>query len=167
MRTTIACLIVSIATIGSSCASSPPPPPETQALTTARRQFATPPRPSYSFTWKQSCFCSPDSLRSMRITVTSGAITSAVFVDTQLPVSDGVRTNLKTIDGVFGMIQSAIDQDYDEVQVTYDPQLGYPRVVSLNPALGAADAGMSLALSDVTVAATPGGGGGDGSDTGW
>lgn len=167
MRTTIAYLIVAVAAIGSSCTAAPtqpPLPPEVQALTTARTRFATPPRPTYSFTWTQSCFCSADTTRPMRVTVTNGAITSAVFVDSQQPVDGTIRANLKTIDGVFAMIQSAIDQDFDEVAVMYDAQVGYPRSVSLNPAQGAADAGMSLTLSDVVVAATPGSPGGE---TGW
>jgi hypothetical protein len=105
----------------------------------------------------------------MRVTVANGAITGAVFVDTQQPVDAAIRSELKTIDGVFAMIQGAIDQDYDEVTVAYDPQLGYPRSVSLNQARDALDGGMALVLSDVTVAATPGGGmgGGTGGESGW
>jgi hypothetical protein len=171
MRTTFACLIASIVTAGAACTAAPtapPLPPEVQALTTARTHFATPPRPTYSFTWKQSCFCGPDSLRPMRVSVANGTIASAVFVDTQLPVSDAIRADLKTIDGVFVMIQHAIDQDYDEVTVAYDSQVGYPRTMTLIQASGAPDSGMSLTLSDVTVAATPGGsGGGTGGDSGW
>jgi hypothetical protein len=171
MRTTIACLIASIAAVGSCMSPSTPAtplPPMVQALNTARNQFATPPRPTYSVTWQQSCFCSADDTRAMRITVTNGVITSAVFADTLQPVGATTRNNLKTIDGVFAMIQHAIDEDFDEVSVAYDSQMGYPRTVQLNPSLGAADAGMSLTLSDIAVAATPGGGTGTGGgDSGW
>jgi hypothetical protein len=171
MRTTIACLLVSMTALGSSCTSSPEDnsPPEVKELNTARAHFATPPRPSYTFTWKQTCFCGTDSLRPMKVTVTNGAVAEAVFVDDQKPVSAAVRAEIKTVDGVFTLIRQAIDQGYDEVDVQYDPQMGYPRTVSLISSRSAADAGMSLTLSEFTVAGgTPtGGGAGDPTPGGW
>lgn len=170
MRTTIACLLVAMSALGSSCTSTPDAPPEVTALNTARTHFATPPRPSYVFTWTQSCFCSTDMTRPMKVTVTNGVIAGAVFVDNGATVGDAVRAQLKTVDGVFTMIRDAIDQDYDEVNVQYDPQMGYPRSVSLVSSRSATDAGMTLMLSEFTVTgapSTPGTGGGTPEPGGW
>jgi hypothetical protein len=165
MRTLLACLVVTLAVFGSSCASSPQTSPEVKALTTARNQFKGTPRASYTFTWQMACFCSPTVSQPIRITVADGAIASAVYVDTQQPVDASIRGLLKTIDEVFALIQQAIDADYDEVSVSYDSQVGFPSRVSLNQN-GVPDAGTHLTLTGFTLTAAPSDGGSSGTPGG-
>jgi hypothetical protein len=51
MRTMLACLVVSLAVFGSSCASSPQASPEAQSLVAARSRFGSQQRVGYSFNW--------------------------------------------------------------------------------------------------------------------
>jgi hypothetical protein len=102
---------------------------------------------SYSFTWMQSCECISDMTRPIRIGVTSGQITSAVYVDDQAAVGALVRPYLLTIDGVFDKIQAANDQGAAEVTVDYDPARGYPTSVFVDYSRQAADEELSLQIS--------------------
>ena len=110
--------------------------------------------PSYSFTWQEGCFCGSDQIRPIRISVTGDTITRATFDDDHTPVTDAVMTNLKTIPGVFDMIQGAITAHYHSLQVTYDPDVEYPIEVFIDPS-DASDDGMQLTLSSFASPADP------------
>jgi len=144
MRTTFACLLLTLATLGTACSESP----DDHGLAAARRQWADHLPAAYSFTWTQGCECISDMRRPIRISVTAGQLTSAVFVDDQRPVGEPVRGYLVTIDGVFDMIQAAIDQDAAKVTVEYDPARGYPRSVLVDYDRQVADEELALQISD-------------------
>jgi hypothetical protein len=146
MRTTLACLTLAITALGAGCTSASK---DQTDLETNRALFTQPPLPSYAFTWELSCFCGPDPVRPIRITVVRGDITSAAYVDDQQPVSESIRTGLKTIDGVFDLIQQRLDEHADEVTVAYDPDRHYPTSVFIDITKQAADEEISLKLSDL------------------
>lgn len=80
---------------------------------------------SYQYTLRWSCFCGPDFTDPMRITVRDGAITSAVDVETGMPVDPATRRPL-TIEGLFDVIEDAYRKNAAKVDVTYDPTDGHP-----------------------------------------
>jgi hypothetical protein len=145
MRSTLA-LIVTLATLVPACLKCGLPPEDSDDLDTARTQFAAADRPSYSFTWQEGCFCGSDQIRPIRISVTGDTITRATFADDHTPVTDAVMTGLKTIPGVFDMIEGAITAHDHSLRVTYDPDVEYPIEVFIDPS-GASDDGMQLTLS--------------------
>jgi uncharacterized protein DUF6174 len=149
MRTTIACLVLTLATLGTACSESA----DDHGLAAARKQWVSHLPASYSFTWQQGCECIGDMTRPMRISVTAGQLTNAVFVDDQAAVGEQVRRYLLTIDGVFDKIQDAIDQDAAEVTIEYDPALGYPRSVFVDYSTKVADEELSLQISDFAATA--------------
>jgi len=144
MRTTSACLIIAVLTLGTACTQSA----DDHGLTAARTRWTNQLPTTYSFTWMQGCECIGDMTRPMRISVTSGQITSAVFVDDQRAVGEPVRGYLVTIDGVFDKIQAAIDQDAAGITVAYDPARGYPTSVFVDYSRTVADEELSLQISD-------------------
>lgn len=132
----------------SACTSTPSP--EEQQLESALATWSDHSSYDYSFTWRQSCECSPDTVRPIRITVHNDAITSAVYVDTQLPVDPTVGNHLLTIDGVFARIQDAIAGGAYAVSVLYDANVGHPTSVGIDYDAALADEEFSLVISDVT-----------------
>lgn len=124
-------------------------------LNGARKQFTAEPRPSYSFTWQESCFCSANTVRATRISVINDTVVRAVFVDDGTDVGEPERSNLKTIAGVFDMIQRAIDQKPHEFNAVYDGVIGYPRYVDIDLSVAAADDKVELNLSEYTAPADP------------
>lgn len=148
MRATLACFLT-LATLGTACSESA----DDHGLAAARKQWVDHLPASYSFTWMQSCECIGDMTRPIRISVTAGQLTNAVFVDDQAAVGEPVRRYLLTIDGVFDKIQDAIDQDAAEITVDYDPARGYPRSVFVDYSRQVADEELSLQISDFAAAA--------------
>jgi hypothetical protein len=146
MRTTLVCLIVALAT---GCMDSGGPSSTQEALDLNLMYFTRVARPQYSFTWQQSCFCGTDMTKPIRITVTGADITRAAYVADQQPVSASVRASLRTIEGVFDLIQQRLDQHADEVTVTYDAAY-YPASVFIDISKQTADEETSLHLSDFT-----------------
>ena len=145
-----------LAALAAGCAEPHPgaPPPDTEDhtqddLDLNRMRFTQVQPPQYSFTWQQGCFCPEEMTRPIRITVTNGDITKAVYVADQQPVRDSIRQGLRTIDGVFDLIQDRLDQHADEVTVTYDAAY-YPTSVFIDITKQAADEETSLHLSDFT-----------------
>src|SRR3954468_14007415 len=117
MRTQLACLSLALAALATGCAEPHPgaPPVDDQdhtqdELDLNRMYFTRVARPQYSFTWQQGCFCPEEMTRPIRITVTGADITKAVYVADQQPVRDSIRAGLRTIDGVFDLIQDRLDQ---------------------------------------------------------
>ncbi len=147
MRTSFACLFLTLLTLGTACSRSG----DDHGLGTARMRWVNQLPSSYSFTWTQSCDCLSDMTRPIRITVASGQITSAVFADDQQVVGEPIRRNLQTIDGVFDEIQAALDQDAEEVTVDFDPTRGYPRSVFVDYSRQVADEELILQISNFTA----------------
>lgn len=149
MRNCLLVLLVAGSPVAGAGCTASEPSIDARNLEAARTRFASRSQPSYAFTWRiLSCFCSSDSLRPTRITVTNGAITRAVFVDDQRPVAEPERGLLRTIDGVFALIEQAIADGADELQVTYDDQYGFPAMLSIDPARTTSDDELSLQLSN-------------------
>ena len=144
MHTTSASLLFTLLVLGAACSSST----DDHGLASARSRWTSHHPSSYSFTRMQFCECLAGLARPIRITVTSGQITSAVFVDDQTPVGEPIHGTLQTIDAVFDKIEDALDQSADEVTVAYDPARGYPTSVFIDYSRQIADEEFDLRISD-------------------
>lgn len=97
-------------------------------LATQRAMFVEP--ASYSFTWDLSCFCDPETNLPVRVSVTHGAITRAVYRDNQQPVSARVLASLKTPPALFDIIANELADNSgwrsEDLTFEYDPVLHVP-----------------------------------------
>lgn len=146
MRTLWVCLVVTFVASAAACSS------DDHGLTAARERWAKQGPAAYSFVSMRGCDCPPEVYRPMRVSVASGQITSAVYVDDQAPVASNFHSLLRTIDGVFDDIQAAIDQDAAQIMVSYDPALGYPTQLFVDYSKQAADEELSLQISGLHAA---------------
>jgi hypothetical protein len=81
---------------------------------------------SYVFVQAFSCFCQ-DTLPA-RIVVENGLVASATFPDgTAAPARRAL-----TIDGYFAVIKEWIARNPDEIEMTYDETLGFPREITVD-----------------------------------
>ena len=82
--------------------------PEHDALATARARWALTNADNYVFEFRRSCFCTPDFVRRVRIEILDGLVTSAVYVDTEEPISLPL-TSMPTIDDLLDEIGDALE----------------------------------------------------------
>lgn len=95
---------------------------------------------SYTMIQQRSCFCMEDYTRVMKYNISNGSIVwDVLYQDDNTKVSSEISENVMTIDQAFDMIQEAIDSDVDNIEVTYDNKLWYPKSVSIDRSFMIAD----------------------------
>jgi hypothetical protein len=146
MRSLLALCLLGALTTG--CGSDPASVEQSQ-LDSALLTWSSHGADQYTFTWRQSCECTAETTQPIQITVSGNAIVSAVYVETQQPVSADVRAGLMTIEGVFEEIQQAIVDGAYAVTVTYDPTSGAPLTVGVDYDELVADEELALVISDI------------------
>ena len=81
----------------------------------------------YQMEFRWQCFCSPDFVAPVIISVTRGdTLDSVVFAENGLPADRTFSPNYLSIDGLFDLIQDAIDRSAFHISVKYHSELGYP-----------------------------------------
>lgn len=104
---------------------------------------------SYEFRYRRLCFCPVDAVREVALTVRDDEVRGAVYIDDGSPVPQADLEDYPTVDGLFAIIQSAIDSGADSITVEYDPDLGFPARIALDFAAGASDDEITHTAADV------------------
>lgn len=90
---------------------------------------------NYEFTRSIDCDC--EDKRDIVVNVVNGRVDNAYLVNGKGNVNEGVGgKKLKeyvSIEDFFSMINNAIDHHYDDVDVKYDKDYGYPAKINLVP----------------------------------
>jgi hypothetical protein len=120
-----------------------------RGLGAARARWAEQRLSSYRITSQTGCFCGSDFVAPIRLVVVADKVTAASYVADQRAVSDTILRNQLTVEDAFDKIQDALDRKAVDLQVTYDPQLGYPRSIQIDYSKMIADEEWSLKLSDL------------------
>ncbi|MCI5124729.1 MAG: hypothetical protein D3925_09690 [Candidatus Electrothrix sp. AR5] len=102
---------------------------------------------NYTYTYKKNCFCPPEE--AILITVSNGQVTAASYSPSGTSLPPEKLNSLMTIDKLFQVIQGAITQQYDRLEVTYNATLGYPENIMTNPNEQATDLGRSYTVSNL------------------
>jgi hypothetical protein len=130
--------------------SSPFPPGELFELEDARRKWEARGFADYTFETRHDCFCLPEDVGPVRITVRDGVMTEVTMIETGQPVSS---SRWYTIEQLYDRIPGFAAADgVDDVAVQYDATLGYPISVSVSFEEGILDAGSLYTISAVTPA---------------
>jgi hypothetical protein len=95
--------------------------------------------PNYTYQFRWSCFCPPNSMRPANVIVRGGAIDSVVFADSSRPVDRSEYGTYRTIEELFEFVNRELDNDDYSISVTYDAEFGYPRRGSFDREQNAAD----------------------------
>jgi uncharacterized protein DUF6174 len=78
----------------------------------------------YRFAW--GCFCNPEYVRQVDITVVGGKIVSVADAATGLPLAPEDAAHYRTIDGLFDFIRESMDYPADQILVSFNRTLGFP-----------------------------------------
>ena len=92
----------------------------------------------YSYEYNVLCECSDNFGQPVKVTVTNGEIKSVVYAESgemgkagDPPVISG-SPRYHTIDRLFDVIQEAIDNEADQITVSYDSEFGYPTNIDID-----------------------------------
>ncbi|CAK8722813.1 MAG: hypothetical protein D3920_15070 [Candidatus Electrothrix sp. AW2] len=145
--------IVALCFVMLSLSACPPPPipPEpvnpVQAELNKNMALWEHVKPSdYTYTYKRNCFCPPEE--EIIITITNGQVTAAFYSPSGTALPPENFDNLMTIEKLFQVIQKAITQEYDRLEVTYNATLGYPENIVTDPNERATDLGVGYVVSN-------------------
>lgn len=95
---------------------------------------------AYTYEFQRLCFCIPEAVARVRISVAGGAVQAVVTsAGDPVPPADVDRYFRITIDSLFDILEDAARHPADHMTVTYDSRLGYPAEAFIDYELGAAD----------------------------
>jgi hypothetical protein len=80
---------------------------------------------SYRYEVRRMCYCPLEWIGPVRVVVAPEGVTRT-YVDTGQPVPESVGEAFPTVEGLFDILREAYANGAHQVEVTYDPSLGYP-----------------------------------------
>ena len=81
---------------------------------------------NYQFDFQWFCFCEPDYISPVTITVEDDVISHVMYSATKIQVQEDKRSRYKTIDDLFSFVQDADNQNAHQISIHYDLHRGYP-----------------------------------------
>jgi hypothetical protein len=119
-------------------------------LIAARQKWTAHGIASYRYRFQYLCFCPASLIQPIEITVRGGRLSAVVDPLTGRPAPEVAGQPRPTVDELFGFVESAIDRRVDRLTVAYDPVLGYPTLIRVDPRLDAVDEEQSYYASGLT-----------------
>ena len=120
-------------------------------VASAQRRWAANAPAAYQFHSREVCFCPDELTREMIVDVRGGAVVAAIYADDGSPVGAATRGQILTVEGLFALLADAVDRGADQIDVTYDAALGYPRTIALDYHRSAADDERGFTLSGLVA----------------
>jgi hypothetical protein len=121
-------LLATSASLFAACSgeeSSPSGPPGSE-LRAAQQRWSSDASDDYQFVLQRVCECLPADTRPVLVVVRDGVIVSLTDLETGSALPAHRARFYYTVEGLFGLIDEAIDQGAAEIRVDYDPIFGYP-----------------------------------------
>lgn len=90
----------------------------------------------YALTYQISCFCPPLARGPFEVVVRDGAVVSVQYEGEPIE-PEGLQ--IYTVDDLFGLLDDAFEREAENINVTYDAELGYPVEFFIDYSQGIAD----------------------------
>jgi hypothetical protein len=122
---------VAVTLLASSCGIVDPDR-RLDELESHREQWRATDIQHYRMEFRASCFCGQEFTELVTVEVLQDNIRSVTVARTGLPVENMPIGAWLTVEELFAAVEEAILDDADELQVTYDVELGYPEFVFID-----------------------------------
>jgi len=107
---------------------------------------------NYEFNFQWSCYCTMDFVAEAKIGVRGSRINGADFVEGNVPIPlDLANVRYKTVDGLFDLLQSAIDENAHTISAKYHPELGYPTEVWIDYEQNSVDEELGFSIHNLIL----------------
>lgn len=87
---------------------------------------------SYVMTVGRSCECTPQMTGPVIVTVQNGVVVSRIYRNTGEAVPASHADLFPAVEGLFGRVESELDERAYRIHVDYDHALGFPTVISVD-----------------------------------
>jgi hypothetical protein len=145
----IAAIVLSLASPACGLIGPSGPLAEEQArLTQARARWRALGLADYSYVFRRVCYCTPDYIAPVRITVRTRLIASVETVEGGIVRA---ATSYSTIEELFDLVQAAIDKNAAALRTEYDPARGHLTSAYIDLVERIADDELSIEVSALTV----------------
>jgi hypothetical protein len=125
------------------------PESPTQVLQTQQARWRDRHLTDYQFTLQIRIFAPPPANQPLQVTVKQGKIVKIVNLSDNRQIPLTTQPEVKTIDQLFAIVDGAIQQNVEKLDVTYHPDLGYPTQIEIDPLLIRADDEVGYFISDL------------------
>ena len=115
-----------------ACGNPNGPEDPQRSLDENRRKFRAVVGSSYRVDYQHQCFCSPETVAPVRLTVREGSIVGVEPLSAAGALPPERWGAYRTVEGVFDAIQEAFTRGARRVTVEYDPDQGYPADVDID-----------------------------------
>lgn len=113
----------------------------------ARRLWQAQGATDYDFDLQHLCYCSDLVTRPVTIGVRGGAVAWIVYTDSGTAADTTLFRDYLTIDRVFALLQRTLDGHPASFTASYQPDLGYPAMVHVDPKQPVADDEFSVRIT--------------------
>jgi hypothetical protein len=104
----------------------------------------------YRYTLRILCFCPEDIRDPVVVEVRDGATQSVTYAADGRPATNNLFESANTVDELFDIIRGSIARKVDKITVEYDPALGYPKQISIDPNENMVDEETAYTVSELT-----------------
>jgi hypothetical protein len=103
---------------------------------------------TYVYEVEHACFCALEAVGPVRVSVEGGSVTARAYVQSGEPVDSAFAGIFPSVDGLFDVLERAIEREADDVRVTWDPDTGAPLDFSIDYLKNAVDEEESYRIVD-------------------
>lgn len=109
----------------SGCGATGPSAGRVRLIQAMRRWNAADLR-SYTYRVRRSCYCPPESSGLREVRVVEGVVESVIWLEGETPVGPTSAQRFPSVEGLFAIIDEAIREGTNRVDVNCDPATGTP-----------------------------------------
>ena len=106
---------------------------------------------NYQFNFQWICYCSPEYVDPVNISVRENRIDDAVFVEDEVPVAVEGLERYRTIEGLFDLLQEGIDENAHTISAHYHSELGYPVKASIDYEEDSVDEELGFEIDSLSI----------------
>lgn len=137
-------LVLGLLLFVASCVSLPGGPyeEERERLQWNRERWRAHGVDSYEYEFRRVCFCPPNQVGPVRVRVERGRVVAVIRVETGEPVPENELRHFPPVEGLFDAVEDAVRREVGALEVTYDPEYGYPTRIWIDVMPDAVDDGV-------------------------
>lgn len=109
-----------------ACSDAGPEPGLDDELRVHRALWLATRPAAYRYTVERLCFCTPESRGPARVRVSGATVVERRYAPGGDPVPTDLAHVFPAVDGLFEVLDDALQRGADEVRVTWDPDTGVP-----------------------------------------